>query len=212
MSHPDQTLIADALARRPAACRTLVDRLSPAIQRQVNGALIRRGRARREEVRDHVQEIFRILLDDDGKILRAWDPDKGASLEGYVGMVAERRVASILSSGRKSAHAEDPTAPEDFDQAEEAAPNPELTTMSRQLLARVLDELRQRLTDQGYLMFRLLYLEQREVPWIMETYELKRDAVYGWRARIKKTIREISEDLGSDPDPPSGRVEQGGRT
>ena len=211
MPHPDQLLVADALARDPVACRTLVDRLSPAIQRQVNGALIRRGRARREEVRDHVQEIFRILLDDDGKILRAWDPDKGASLEGYVGLVAERRVASILASGRKSAHAEDPTAPEDFDTSEEGAPDPELTAMSRQLLGRVLDELRQRLTDQGYLMFRLLFLEQREVPWIMETYDLKRDAVYGWRARIKKTIREISEDLGSDPDPPSGRVEQGGR-
>lgn len=203
--------MARALAREPQACRTLVDRLTPPIQRQVNSALMRRRRGTRQDVRDLVQDIFRILLDADGKILKAWDPSKGASLEGYVGIVAQRKTASILASGRKSGHAEDARDPIDFDEAQDAGPDPEMGAMSRELLARVLDELRAGLSDKGFEMFRLLVIEEREVAWVMEHHGMNRDAVYAWKSRVSKAARVAAKKVLSDSSAPTGRVEQGGR-
>lgn len=211
MPHPDQDLVRRALAREPAACRALVDRLTPSIQRQVNAALVRRRRGTRQDVRDLVQDVFRILLDDEGKVLRAWDPEKGASLEGYVGLVAQRKVASILASGRKSGHAEDAQDPIDFDDATAGGPTPEAGAMSRDLLARVLDELKAGLSAQGFEMFRVLVVEEREVAWVQEQYGLSRDAVYAWRSRVSKAAKKAAQKILSDSSPPSRRVEQGGR-
>lgn len=208
MPHPDEELIAAALARRPDACRTLVDRLTPPIQRQVNAALIRRGRGQRQDVLDLVQEIFRILLDEDGKILRAWDPNKGATLEGYASIVAQRRTASILASGRKSGHAEDPSLPEDLDVSADDGPDPELAAINRQMLSRVLEELRSRLSDRGFEMFHVLFVEERDVQWVMERYDLNRDAVYGWRARLSKSVRQVARKIASDPEVPRRRQGQ----
>jgi DNA-directed RNA polymerase specialized sigma24 family protein len=210
VAHPDQALIAGALARKPDACRTLIARLTPPIQRQVNAVLIRRRWGARSDVLDLTQEIFRVLLDEDGKVLRAWDPARGASLEGYVGMVAERRALSILASGRKSGHAEDPHEPGDFDAEEGGGPDPELAAMSRDALAQVLAGLKVRLSDKGYEMFRVLYVEERDVEWVMKTYAMNRDAVYAWRSRIQKTVREVGQKVLSDPDASPGRVKQGG--
>ena len=206
MPHPDHALIEDALARKPLACRTLVARLTPPIQRQVNAVLIRRRQGSRADVLDLTQEIFRVLLDDDGRVLRAWDPARGASLEGYVGMVAERRALSILTSGRKSGHAEDAKEPGDFDAEADDGPDPELAAMSRQALGQVLAGLKARLSPRGYEMFRVLYVEEREVEWVMRTYDLNRDAVYAWRARIQKAVREVAKKIASDP-PASPRSE-----
>lgn len=210
VAHPDHALVAGALSRQPDSCRTLVARLTPVIQRQVNAALIRSRTGRRADVLDLTQEIFRVLLDDDGKILRAWDPTKGASLEGYVGLVAERRALSILSSGRKSGHAEDPHEPGAFDEAPGSAPDPELAAMSREALGKVLAGLRERLSDRGYEMFHVLFVEEREVAWVMRTYDLNRDAVYAWRARIQKAVRDVATKIASDSGPSSRRQGQGG--
>ncbi len=211
MSHPDQELIRRALARQPQAATALVDRLSTPIQRQVNAALARRRRGTRQDVRDLTQDVFRILLDQDGKILRAWSPDKGASLEGYVGMVAQRKVASMPASGRKSGHSEDAQDPLDFDDAADEGESPEMGAMSRDLLQRVLQELRVGLSDQGFEMFRVLVVEEREVAWVQDHYGMTRDAVYAWRSRVLKAARKIAQNLMSDSGSLSGKIEQGGR-
>lgn len=198
MSDPDLDLIAGAMRREPEACRALVARLTPAIQSRVNAALIRRGRAQRQEVLDLTQEVFRILLDQDGRILRAFDPQKGATLPGYVALVAERRLASLLRSGRQSAWAEDPVAPEDLEAQDDPGPSPEGLVITRDLLDRVLEELRSGVSDRGYEMFQWLYVEEREVEWVMAHSGLSRDAVYAWRSRLQKVIRQVAEKLASD--------------
>lgn len=211
MSHPDQDLIRRALAREPEAATALVDRLSTPIQRQVNAALARRRRGTRQDVRDLMQDVFRILLDNDGKILTDWSPEKGASLEGYVGMVTQRKVASIFASGRKSGHAEDAKDPVDFDDAPDEGQSPEMGAMSRDLLQQVLQELRADLSDQGFEMFRVLVVEEREVAWVQDRYGMTRDAVYAWRSRVLKAARTIAQKIMSDSDGLSGKIEQGGR-
>ncbi|MEQ9504167.1 MAG: sigma-70 family RNA polymerase sigma factor [Deltaproteobacteria bacterium] len=205
----DVQLIERALARDPAACRALVDRLTPAIQRQVNAALVRRRRGSRQDVLDLTQEVFRILLDEDGRILRGWDPKRGATLEGWVGMVAERRVLNILTSGRQSGHAEDAQDPADFDQDIAEGPTPELQAISKQQLSQLLEGIQRELSDQGFEMFRLLFVEQRDVAWIMEHHQMSRDAVYAWRSRIRKTLMKVFEQIESDPATEPGRKQRG---
>lgn len=210
LKHPDMELIERALKREPASCRILVDKLTPAIQERVNAALIRRRRGSRQNVLDLTQDVFRLLLADDGKILRAWDPERGASLNGYVALITERRIASTLRSGRQSGHAEDATDLDDLDTADLAS-SPEELALSRDLLARVLEELRAETSAQGYEMFRLLFIEEREVEAVMQETQLSRDAVYAWRSRLQKLVRKIASGLLSDP-AETPRSMKGGRT
>jgi RNA polymerase sigma-70 factor (ECF subfamily) len=210
LKHPDIELIERAMARDPASCRILVDKLTPPIQERVNAALIRRRKGSRQNVLDLTQDIFRVLLADDGKILRNWNPERGATLTGFVALIAERRVASALRSGRQSGHAEEPTELEDLDTADEAA-NPEEQALSRDLLERVLDELRIGTSAQGYEMFRLLFIEEREVEAVMQEAQLSRDAVYAWRSRLQKLVKKIAAELLSDPAGAPRRM-KGGRT
>ena len=190
----DVRLIEEALARRPAAARMLVRRLSPVIQKRVNGALIRRKSASRQDVLDLIQEVFRILFDEDGKILRSWEPERGATLEGFVSLVAERRVASVLASGRRSGHSEYPHAPETMEHLEHQTPSPEARVIDRQELAVLLNRLREEMTDQAYAIFRALVVEERDVPWVMDRFGLTRDAVYQRRARFGRLIQKIVKD------------------
>ncbi len=205
MTLVDLDLIRSTLARDPRACRELVARLTPVIQQRVNAALIRRRRGTRQEVVDLTQEVFRILLDKDGHVLRAWDPAKGASLEGYVGMVAERRVASILVSGRKSGWAEDAVDLETLDRVDDPQPGPEDITSSREVLGRLLDVLRAQLNDRAYQMFVWLHVEEREVAWVMATAGLSRDAVYAWRSRLQKVVHAEARKMSSEENSSPGR-------
>jgi DNA-directed RNA polymerase specialized sigma24 family protein len=198
VAHPDLELIAQALERRPAACRALVDRLTPTIQQRVSAALIRRRRGSRQELLDLTQEVFRILLDEDGRALKAWDPARGASLNGYVALIADRRVASVLRSGRQSGWAEDAKDPLDFEELDDTAPTPEEVSVSRDMLAQLLEILRAGLSERGFEMFHWLYVEEREVEWIVARSGLNRNAVYAWRARLQKTIAQAAVDLSSD--------------
>lgn len=200
MTHPDQELIRSVLSGNEVAARRLVKRLTPPIQRAVNGVLFRRGRASRAEVLDLTQEIFRVLFEREGHILRSWDPERGASLEGLVGLIAERRAASLLAAGKRSAWAEDL---HDFDTWEppDGEVGSELRLGSKQLLERVLEELELRLSDRGWLIFWALFVEEQEVEQVMREQGLARDAVYAWRSRLRKAIAAVRSELESDPVP-----------
>ncbi|MCK6550824.1 hypothetical protein L6R52_33610 [Myxococcota bacterium] len=207
MGHADIELIRAVLAGDQPAARTLVKRLTPVIQRSVNGALLRRGRASRTQMVDLTQDIFRILFEQDGKILRSWDPERGASLEGMISLVAERRAASLLSAGKRTGWAEDL---HDFDTWEppDGGTGSELRLASRQLLERILEELKVRLSDRGWLVFWSLFVEEHDVERVMREHQLTRDAVYTWRSRLQKAISAIRRELESDPATSPGRTGQ----
>ena len=92
--------------------QALVGRLLPVIQTEVGHALLRAariaGRDPRHEVCDFVQEVFLQLLSSDHRTLRAWDPERGPSLDSDVQLAARRQVAAMLRSGRNRAWAEQP--------------------------------------------------------------------------------------------------------
>lgn len=181
--------------------QALVSRLLPVVQTEVGFALLRGARVEsrdpRQEVRDFVQEVFVSLLAKDGKTLRAWDPERGRSLDSYVRLIARRQVAAILRSGKKNPWADKPVA---GDELERELPDTHQSTAtaakveSAEQLDRVLERLRERLDDRGLLLFRMLYVEERSVEEVMAATEMTRDAVYAWRSRFRKLVAKLAVD------------------
>lgn len=196
-------LVHAALSGDRAAVRALCASLAPLVQARVAKALLRRHRAGvrravREEVLDLTQEVFVALFERDGRLLRAWDPERGLSLPNFVGLIAEREVSSILRSGVRSPFALDDALTEDALEPLEAPMGVEADVASRETLEKLLDGLRARLSPLGLQMFRLLFVEERTVEEICESMRMRPDAVYAWRSRLTRLAVEIERDFAGD--------------
>jgi RNA polymerase sigma-70 factor (ECF subfamily) len=194
------TLVSDALRGKRDAVASLVDRLAPVIQSRVARALYRyaaggRGRDVRQEVSDMTQEVFLALFENDGRALRAWDPNRAVSLEAFVGVIAEHQVVTILRSGRRSPWSDQPFDPGDAVLPASDEPSPELHAASRETLHLLLDRIRERLSPRGMLVMDLLLVERRSVDEVCEITGLQRDAVHARASRIAKLAREIATKL-----------------
>lgn len=150
-----------------------------------------------------------MLLEDDGRILRSWRPEAGATLEGYVGLVAERRTVSTARSGRRSGHREDAVSPEQLAELEKPHTGLGRHVEYRDRLDRVVEELRLRTSEQGYEMFVRLFVEEREVEWFVTEQKMTRDAVYAWRSRLSKLARRIDREISSDDAGSARRTSRG---
>lgn len=191
-------LVDGALAGNPQATGQLVAALTPVIQARVNRALALRyrqgGRApSRADVLDLTQDVFLALLDNDGRVLRSWKPERGLSLQNFVGMVAERRVGAVMRSGRRSGWAEDPTEQSALQDSVAVADEPKLE--SRELLAKMLERMRQTLSPRGLSIFEALIVRERPPEEVARSQDISVEAVYMWRSRLRKTARDIEAEL-----------------
>lgn len=192
----DRGTIERALRGDGVAVRALVELLTPAIQTSIARVLLRSGarlgRDVRSDVADLTQEVFERLFAEDGRLLRDWEPERGASLAGFVKIVAERHALSALRSRRRSPFAEEAREVEALDRAEGSE---ERWLVQRDLLNAVCARLRGTLSEQGQRAFELLFLEEREPEAVGEALGISRDAVYMWRTRIRQAAREAAAEL-----------------
>lgn len=201
----ERELVDCVLNGTPHAARSLIEALAPVIQNRVARVLLRSGRSRgrttQQEVDDLTQEVFAFLFEARGKTLRAWDSARGLSLEGFVGLVAERQVASILR-GRRSPWTEDPTIDEELVELSPQTQSPELRLASRELLAAILARLPLELSPKGMHLFQLLLVEEKSVEEVAGITGLSADAVYAWKSRLAKRIRQLASEIeaGSAPE------------
>lgn len=194
----DRQLVDGALVREPDAVRALIRLLTPVIQARVARVLVRRplaGRDMRQEVLDLVQEVFVVLFADDGRILRAWDPERGASLRNFVGLVAEREVVSILRSGRRSPFTEDPTEGEVLIARRGGGRDLEADVSSRNFASTLLARLEAELSPLGLQVFDFLWCKQLSADETASALGMSLDAVYAWQSRLKKKARALASEL-----------------
>jgi RNA polymerase sigma factor (sigma-70 family) len=186
------------------AVRKLVDALTPVVETRVARALWRRrsaaaGRDVRQEVEDLSQSVFLAIFANGAQALRRWDPARGSSLEGFVGLLADHEISTILRSRRRNPWTEEPVAEEDIDEgAHVGAPGPEVEALSRETLRATVKRLRERLSERGLELFFLLFVEEQSTEEVCATTGLTPDAVYAWRSRISKLTRQISAELVSE--------------
>jgi RNA polymerase sigma-70 factor, ECF subfamily len=203
----DSELVHGALAGQRAAVARLVARLTPVIQARVARSLLRykpgSGRVR-QDVEDLAQDVFLHLFEDDGRVLRSWDPARGLSLENFAGLVAERHAISALRTGKRNPWREEEA--EDTVLAAVAAGSsaePEVEVASADFLSRLYARLRESLTPLGLHLFELLYVEQRTVDEVCAATSLSAEAVYAWRSRLRRAARSLGQELLSEGTAPA---------
>jgi RNA polymerase sigma factor (sigma-70 family) len=194
-----RALIRRALAGDPRSARVLVDRLSPVVAKRVAATLWQRTRRRSaaQEIADMVQEVLLSLFQADGKALRAWDPERGMSLDRFVAMLAQHQVISILRNGRSSPWHDEPTESEKLEKLGETTLTPESIATSRENLALLLDRLRATLSPRGLELFQRMIVDEEPVEELTASTGLTADALYQWKSRLLRTVRDLAKDFES---------------
>jgi RNA polymerase sigma-70 factor (ECF subfamily) len=190
-----------ALAGDKTALRALVDMLTPVVQARTARVLLRTGcRGKRgdirQEVEDMAQEVFERLFDREGKTLLTWDQERGMSLSQYVGMISEREVISILRSKRRSPYTERPTEDAQLERSAQHEDVLESHLLTRQMAITLFTRLRSTLSPLGFRVFQLLFCDEHTPEAVGVELGMSADAVYAWRSRIRKTARQLVEELG----------------
>lgn len=197
MAELEPRVVRDALSGDRQALRLFVGAMTPIIQSRVVRALRRRGpsgRDVRQEVEDLTQDVFNALFAGEGRALRAWDPARGMSLANFVGLIAERQVASVLRSGRKNPWRDIPEELDEIEPMTELVPDAEPQFESRRELERLLDRLRASLSPRGLELFQRLYVDGEAVEDVALRMGMTRDAIYAWRNRVGKLLRTWSAE------------------
>jgi RNA polymerase sigma-70 factor (ECF subfamily) len=200
----EREIVDRALSGDASVTRKLVVLVLPVIQARIARMLVRRrtrgGRDVRQEVEDLAQEVFATLFDDRGRVLRAWDPARGLGLPSFCGLIAEREVASILRSGRRSPWAADPTEADVLERDLEPEPDFEARLATREQLELLVDRVREALSPLGLEMFERLVVKEEAVESVCAATGMKADAVYAWKSRLGKLVRKIAREIAiSDP-------------
>ena len=199
LSESDQSLIDQSLAGDSASITRLVDRLTPVIQARVARRLLGLSASRdvRQDVKDLTQDIFLHLLENGGRVLKGWDPERGMSLENYVGLIAERRAISHLRSGKSNPWRESGNL-EDVDEPSTGSTSVDGEVMTSDFLQTVLARMREALSPLGWRLFELLYIAEKSIDEVKNETDMSADAIYAWRSRLRKLARQCQQELLED--------------
>jgi len=193
----DQARVLSALDGDPSALRALIDALMPVVQSRAARALVRyrpAARDSRQEQADLTQEVFAALFEQQGRVLRQWDPARGLSLRNFVGLVAQRTLGGILRSGRRTPWPDDPTEQEALERLDSLSYDPAPRIESRADLEALLDRLMQELSPRSLELFHRLCVRQEEVRDVASSTGMSEQAVYAARSRLEKLARKLAAD------------------
>lgn len=194
--------VESALGGHAEAMQALIDDIAPIVHVRVARALLRRrsqarGRDPRQELEDLVQEVFAALFARGGKALKTWDPARKLPFGAFVGFLAEREVSIRMRTDRRNPWTEDPTAEQDLVNLSGQA-TPEAAIVSRDLLARIVERLNERLSPRGRQYFQLLFVENLEIHEVADATGTTPAALYAWRNRLAKMLRELRDELDAE--------------
>ena len=137
---------------------------------------------------DLVQEVWAILMKDNGRQLLAYDPSQGTTLRGYVGLLAER--ATISAMRKHYAEKRRGTTPhvplENGVQIPCADHTPEEASIARNLAIKLGEHLTSVLPTRGQLIFRCLYTDGLSSSETAALMNVKHQVVYNWQFRIRE--------------------------
>jgi len=187
-----------ALAGDEVALRTLIDALMPVVQSRAARALGRyrpRARDTRQELADLVQEVFADLFDENGRVLRQWDPARGLSLRNFVGLVSQRTLGALLSSGRRTPWPDDPTDPGTLELLVGQTSDPAPRMESRDELERILDRMMQALSPRSLELFHRLCVLEEDVRVVANSTGMTEQAVYAARARFSRLAQKVAQEV-----------------
>jgi len=186
------TQLEDALRDRPGARDAFVRALMPVVRARVLRVLRLRAPARLNESDDVVQTVWWVLWRDDARVLRAYSEARGASLEGYVGMVAEREAGHALqrvTALRRGTQSTSSLSADDAPEVASAQASPEATALARDQLSALGAHLSATLSARARLVLALLYVDGRSAEEAARCLGTPIQAVYTAQHQIRAAAR-----------------------
>lgn len=199
-------LVARAARGDKRAVRELVERLTPILQARAARTLLRFNRGRpardvRQEVEDLVQIVLSALFANGAKLLFDWDPERGKSFEGYVAMVADSRLTSVLRTRRGRVWPDDPMEMDDLESSAQFQIGPEPAIHCREELSLVLRRFREVATARAYDLFVLLYVEERTAEEVSSMTGMTVENVHTHKSRLGKLARRVAHEVLTQSQP-----------
>ena len=188
----DVALVGRALAGQAEAARALVARLGPVIRARVLRMTGGRPAPGGEDLDDLVAEVWSRLWEHGGQRLRAFDPARGKTLEGYVSLVAgqlvQSRARAALAEKRGGGRAREPL--EAAMDKGSAHPHPEEAALEAEDLSGLWAHLEAGLSARGRLVLRLVYVDALTVPEVAAALGVNAQVIYNWQHRIRSLAAE----------------------
>ncbi|MCB9553766.1 MAG: sigma-70 family RNA polymerase sigma factor [bacterium] len=169
------------------AARSLLRRLTPVIQARVRGTLRRRSSALAPD--DVVQEVWVVLMQDDKRLLRRYDPARGTSLEGYVGGIADRVASDAVRRSRAAKRDAARTVGGLPMQVEDDTAAADISVLDRDLLRRLFDHLEAALPRKGRLVLRYVFGDGLSTEETADALGVSQQVVHNWKFRIRQDAR-----------------------
>ncbi|HET6583801.1 MAG TPA: sigma-70 family RNA polymerase sigma factor [Nannocystaceae bacterium] len=179
-----------AVGGHDRSARALVRRLTPLVRARVRRALAREGACLGVgDADDVVQQVMLELFADHGRRLRAYDPERGVSLAGWVGMVADRQITDLAR--RSAAQKRGGPSPEFVvaDELPSASAGPEDVAVAIDLAKRLIDHLDRSLPSSGRAVLDGVFANGRTIGEVAADAGLTRQVVYNWQHRIRVAVR-----------------------
>ena len=193
-------LVRRAVGGNAQAVRLLIRQLTPVIRARVRTFLA--GRKGRQldalDADDLVQDIWAKLLHDDARLLRDYDPERGATPQGYVGRLAQREIWNRFQKtlAQKAGGGRMVLSLEGLDPSRSGDVTPERTAVARQLLGALSAHLEQVLPERGREVLRLLYTETLPPNEVASRLSVRVQVIYNWQHRIRKESRAFLDTWG----------------
>lgn len=185
-------LVRRAVRGRPQAVRVLVRLLMPVVRARVRRFL--QGRAGRRlgplDADDLSQEIWCKLLEDDARLLLAYDVERGCTPQSYVGLLAQREMFNRLQKENALKRGGD-RHPLPLSETDALSGNadPERDAAARELLAEMSVHLEASLPERGRDVLRLVYEEGNEPAEAATALGTTLQVIYNWQHRIRTEAR-----------------------
>ncbi len=208
-SAADAGLIEAALRGERVAVRRLMERLTPVIRARVLRLTRGLPGPGGHDADDLVSEVWARLLESDAQRLRAFDPARGKTLEGFVSLIAGQLVITEARAARAEKRGSG-RAPEPLDAADSV---PAAQTDAEGLMAQaegfdaLWAHLEGQLSDRGRLVLRLVYVDGLTVPEAAAALGVTAQVVYNWQFKI----RGLAEAWRARADDPGGAALRGER-
>jgi DNA-directed RNA polymerase specialized sigma24 family protein len=142
------------------------------------------------------------LFENDGQILRAWDPNRGMKLRSFVSLVVRRYIFRTFRGFRGNPWSSHPFAAAEITAYldDQIAQGPTLLAdvEYRIQLAQVLDGLNKKLSERDWRLFTRLFVDQSKPAAIGDEEGMRENAVHQWKRRF---VQRLGEMFGSSPAP-----------
>lgn len=154
-------------------------------------------RSPRALAEDVVQDVMLKLFADDGRVLRAWNPERGLGLRGFLRRVVRFHVLQLFRSSAKNPWRDG--AADELDEPSVSAGAEPDALLHQLWLWEVRDLLLAEENERGRALYIALFVEHRSAQEVGDQHEMSQDAVYQWRTRFKRRARRLLSKEGENP-------------